>query len=68
MKRSLVSLIGLLTLTVACGSVAPRAKEKDVIASSLAALQTQASSGFFADASKLSFRCFGGDQLHFERL
>ena len=36
--------------------------------SSLAGLQTQTSSGYFADASKLSFRFFGGDQLRFERL
>ena len=37
-------------------------------AASLSGLQAQTSSGYFADASKLSFKFFGGDQLRFERL
>ena len=39
-----------------------------VVSSSLSGLQAQTSSGYFADASKLSFKFFGGDQLRFERL
>ena len=37
-------------------------------ASSLAGLQAQTSSGYFADATKLNFKFFGGDQMRFERL
>ena len=40
----------------------------DAGAYSLAGLQTQTVTGYFADASKLSFKFFGGDQLRFERL
>ena len=39
-----------------------------VVSSSLSGLQAQTSSGYFADASELSFKFFGGDQLRFERL